>query len=208
MMKTTDRILDLLKRQGAQTAKELAAELDMTTMGVRQHLQALEQESLVSIEDRAEGRGRPSRYWMLTADSQSRFPDRHEELSVQLIESVRVLFGDAGLDKLISHREQAALARYQAALAPAEGLAQRLDILARLRSDEGYMAAVLEQDGHYYLVENHCPICAAAATCQNFCRNELQLFQRLLGDEVRVSREEHILAGARRCAYRIEAEHR
>ena len=45
----------------------------------------------------------------------------------------------------------------------------------------------------------------AAAACQGFCRAELALFQAALGDGVSVERTDHILAGARRCAYRITA---
>jgi predicted ArsR family transcriptional regulator len=58
-------------------------------------------------------------------------------------------------------------------------------------------------DGSYLLSENHCPICAAARLCQGFCRSELAVFRSALGPSVTVERAEHILAGARRCAYRI-----
>jgi predicted ArsR family transcriptional regulator len=60
-------------------------------------------------------------------------------------------------------------------------------------------------DGSWILAENHCPICAAARNCQGFCRSELSVFRAVLGPEVTVERVEHILAGARRCAYRIAA---
>ncbi len=56
--------------------------------------------------------------------------------------------------------------------------------------------------GALTLVENHCPICAAAQTCQGLCRDELALFQALLPD-AEVERSEHLLSGARRCAYRV-----
>ncbi len=39
-MKSTDRILDTIKREGSVSAKVLADKLNMTTMGVRQHLQS------------------------------------------------------------------------------------------------------------------------------------------------------------------------
>ena len=55
------------------------------------------------------------------------------------------------------------------------------------------------------LIENHCPVCSAARACTGLCANELQVFQDVLGDEVRVAREEHILQGARRCVYRVSA---
>ncbi len=83
------------------------------------------------------------------------------------------------------------------------GLEEKLAMLAELRSDEGYMATVLQEDDCYWLLENHCPICAAATKCINFCRSELHLFQSLLKDDAAVTREEHIAEGARRCAYKV-----
>lgn len=202
-MKTTDKIIQLLKLHGPLTAKTLAEELALTTMGVRQHLQALEEAGDVNIEDRVEGRGRPTRYWGLTEQSRTHFADRHGELTVQLIDSVKMIFGDQGLDQLINHREQSALLQYSAAMLGATDIPTRLAILAQLRSNEGYMATMEQIDGVYFLLENHCPICAAATHCLNFCRSELQLFQQLFADIALVSREEHIIEGARRCAYRM-----
>lgn len=46
-------------------------------------------------------------------------------------------------------------------------------------------------------------ICAAATSCQGFCRSELSMFRDLLGPEADVERTEHLLQGARRCAYLI-----
>ena len=80
-----------------------------------------------------------------------------------------------------------------------------LAALARIRSEEGYMAMVeTEAPGRFLLVENHCPICAAASACQGLCRDELTLFRKVLGKDARVERVEHMLSGSRRCVYRIE----
>uniref|UniRef100_Q0HS42 Transcriptional regulator n=1 Tax=Shewanella sp. (strain MR-7) TaxID=60481 RepID=Q0HS42_SHESR len=202
-MKTTDKIIQLLKLHGPLTAKTLAEELALTTMGVRQHLQALEDAGDVDIEDRVEGRGRPTRYWGLTEQSRTHFADHHSELSLQLIDSVKMIFGDQGLDKLIEHREQTAMQQYRSAMLGMTDIASRLTKLVELRTLEGYMATQEQADGVFWLLENHCPICSAATKCQNFCRSELQQFQQLFADIATVSREEHIIDGARRCAYRI-----
>ena len=61
------------------------------------------------------------------------------------------------------------------------------------------------ETGDLMLVENHCPVCAAARVCTGLCREELSLFRQVLGDDVRVERVTHILSGAGRCAYRITA---
>jgi predicted ArsR family transcriptional regulator len=75
--------------------------------------------------------------------------------------------------------------------------------LAERRTLEGYLAeAVADGDG-WLLVEHHCPICVAATSCQGLCRSELEVFQRALGDDVHVRREQHLLSGDTRCAYRI-----
>ncbi|MDH2434391.1 transcriptional regulator [Pokkaliibacter sp. MBI-7] len=198
-----EKIIYLLKTQGEMSAAELAERLLMTSMGARQHLQALEQQGLVTYTDRAEGRGRPRRCWFLTDAAWQRFPDRHAQLTVTLLDSISQLFGEAGLDQLISQRERDSEADYIRALAECTDLEARLQALAQRRSEEGYMAQwQAEQDGSYLLTEHHCPICAAASRCQQFCRSELELFRRLLAP-ARVERSQHLLSNGSRCIYRI-----
>ncbi|WP_027868114.1 helix-turn-helix transcriptional regulator [Massilia alkalitolerans] len=203
-MNTSEQILLLLKTRGPQTAQALAAILHLTSMGVRRQLEAAEEKGLVGYVDQPGKVGRPVRLWQLTELGHARFPDRHAALTVDLIGQVRNLFGEAAIDRLIDAREAASEAAYRAAVDPAAPLAQRAASLAVLREAEGYMAeAQVGDDGSVLLVENHCPICAAARACQNFCRSELDVFRRVLGPDVQVERVEHQLAGARRCAYRI-----
>lgn len=202
-MKTHDKILNLLKVQGALTAKSLADELGLTTMGIRQHVLALEETGDVTYTDHKAARGRPTRFWSLTEKSNDHFANRHDELTVQLIDSVIAVFGDDGLEKLIANREESSMRAYRLALADRFGVEEKLTMLAKLRSDEGYMATVTVKDDFYWLLENHCPICAAATKCVNFCRSELQLFQHLFEDIALITREEHIVEGARRCAYKV-----
>jgi predicted ArsR family transcriptional regulator len=204
-MNTADQILFLLKTRGPRTAQQLADLLDLTSMGARRHLEAAEEKGFVTFEDVAEKVGRPARRWLLTDAGHARFPDRHADLALQLITQVRALFGEEGMDKLIAARERASEAFYRETLGAASALPERVQALALARDVEGYMAEVETQDdGSLLLVENHCPICAAARECQNFCRSELDVFQRVLGPGCAVQREEHLLAGERRCVYRIK----
>jgi predicted ArsR family transcriptional regulator len=199
-----DRILFHLKTRGPQTAAEVGRRFDMTSAGARQHLLKLRDAGLVKTEERRHGRGRPRQCWRLTAQGHGRFPDRHSDLTLELLRSTRAICGDHGLDRLIEHRRRTALAAYRKAVGNGRSLRQRLTALAAMRSREGYMASVVEEaTGTYLLVEDHCPICAAASACQGLCRSELAIFRAVLGAGVTVERIDHILAGARRCAYRI-----
>lgn len=202
-MKTIDKILYRMKREGPVTAKILAEDFQLTTMGVRQHLQGLEEEGLVDFEDIKAKVGRPTRHWHLTQKGHRRFADRHSDLIIQMLDSVEELFGQDGLSKVVVRREDQTFEQYQAQLAGVENIAEKLQILTTLREREGYMAE-LHQDGEdFVLIENHCPICHAAQRCPSLCQSELAVFQRLLGNEYQVNRQEHIIAGERRCAYRI-----
>ncbi|MCV6588203.1 MAG: transcriptional regulator [Marinobacterium sp.] len=203
-MSNADQILELLKTRGPLSAAELGKSLGMTSMGARRHLQALAEQELVYWQDSVAGRGRPKRSWYLTARAMQRFPDRHAELSLQLIDSVTELFGEQGLERLISQREQQQLSQYRQALDGLDKLADKVQALAQLRRSEGYMADVEAlEDGDFILLEHHCPICAAATRCQGFCRSELDIFQQLLAPLATVERQQHLLSDDLRCSYRI-----
>ncbi|NVK34713.1 MAG: transcriptional regulator [Rhodobacteraceae bacterium] len=203
--RTKTRLLLELKVSGPQTAADLAQRENVTPVAVRQHLDSLLAEGLVSFADQKGAVGRPKRFWSLSAKGHSGFPDNHSTLALGLMDGVRSLYGAEGIDKLVDHREEESFKTYSAALSGKDELLEKLATLAHLRSGEGYMAEVVddpEGDG-FLLVENHCSICSAARACEGFCKSELRLFTRLLGDGVEVTREEHLLAGNRRCVYRV-----
>lgn len=206
MRTPADRILFQLKTRGPAETQALAQALSISRQAMRQHLERLAAEGLVASAEARRGVGRPRRVWSLTETAHARFPDTHAQLTLELLDAVRGEFGEAGVERLIGRREDATAKAYETALAGAAGLEARVARLAELRTAEGYMASWSpDPGGGFRLVENHCPICAAAAACQGFCRAELDVFRRVLGPDVEIEREDHILAGARRCAYRITA---
>jgi predicted ArsR family transcriptional regulator len=199
-----ERVLMALKMYGPQTSAILSKRLGTTGEAARQQLMRLTEDGLVAARSRPAKVGRPAQIWALTPLAQSRFPDTHAALTVQLLDGIRTTLGEAALDAIIASREDATRAAYQTALSSHVSLRDRVAALADLRSTEGYMAEWQEaDDGSILLIENHCPICAAATTCQGFCRAEIQVFRAVLGDSVDVERSEHIVSGGRRCTYVI-----
>jgi predicted ArsR family transcriptional regulator len=198
------RILGLIKRRGPLRSKDIAGLLGTTAEAARQHVVKLADEGLLQAHIEKRGLGRPARYWHLTPAAHHRFPDTHAELTVCLIDAVRSTFGEAALERLILVREAQTRHSYHTALTGATNLRARVARLAELRTREGYMAEWQADAEGFLLLENHCPICTAAAACQGFCRAELEVFCDVLGPGVSVERIEHVLAGGRRCAYRIK----
>ena len=145
--------------------------------------------------------------WELTAGRPSAIPGhaRRDAASRAAVDSRRL--GEAALDAVIEAR----------------GTRRHASIGERLANDRGLEDTARGADRHsprrrlhgrahgrrlgWILAENHCPICAAARTCQGFCRSELALFRSLLAP-ANVTRVEYLLDGARRCAYRIRRRHR
>ena len=202
--KTRRAIVHLLKTDGPLTSAQLADRLGLTAMGVRQHLYALEAEKFVTVEERPVPIGRPAKHWHLTRNADRLFPDAYAELSVSLIGAMGEAFGPEGVQRVLDSRAARQEATYAARIPEAAPLKDKVRRLAGIRTEEGYMAEVKPSGkGAFLLMENHCPICAAATQCQGFCSTELELFRKVLGPGVRVEREEHIVSGARRCAYRI-----
>ena len=202
------RVLDLLKRAGATEAAAIAATLELTPTGVRQHLAELETAGLVARADtQPAGRGRPPVVWSLTEIAAELFPDRHADLTVELIAAIREAVGDDGLEQVIDVRARRQLDAYRSVLPAARApLAERVQALADQRTAEGYMAEVrTEDDGSCLLIEHHCPVCDAAESCTGICRAELDVFRGALGRRVTVEREQHLLSGDTRCVYRIRS---
>lgn len=203
MRSTSDQILLLLKSQGPAQTKALAEAVGVTRQAARLQMEKLAAEGLVEHVTERMGVGRPRRSWSLSEKGHQRFPDSHAQMTLELIEGIRGEFGEEGMDRLIKRRERATEVGYRRALDGAVTLEDRLERLAQVRAAEGYMAEWSRQDdGAYLLIENHCPICAAAKACQGFCRSELALFETMLAP-AKVERVEHILADARRCAYLV-----
>lgn len=200
---TADKFLQLLKTKGPQSAAMLAAALRMTNEGARLQLLKLAEEGLVVSATNSRGVGRPVQIWDLTPLGHAHFPDTHVELTVQLLETIRKELGESALEKVVAAREFQQQEKYMNAMEGVTGLEQRLARFAEIRSSEGYLAEWKEEDGGYTFIENHCPICCAATSCVNICKSELKTFQTLMGDDVEVKRVDHIIAGDRRCVYKI-----
>ena len=202
---TKRRIVDRLKRVESATATDLAGEFGLTDTALRQHLDALEEAGLVTRSmSEPVGRGRPPVHWQLAPGAGEAFPDRHGELSVELIGSVRSTLGERALQRILATRSDRQIATYMQSLAGVNDLGDRLRRLADLRSDEGYLAEARVDGEAFSLIEHHCPIREAAGECNGLCSAELEVFQRVLGSTVTVTRPQHVLRGDRRCAYRVE----
>ena len=198
------RMLVILKTRGPQTVAELGVVLGITRTAARHQLTKLAAEGLAAaISEPTCGVGRPAQSWSLTSEGNARFPDAHADLTVQLIRVIRTHLGEPAVERFIEAQAAESLSGYLKATEDATDLQTKVARLAEVRSREGYMAEWRAEGEEYVLVENHCPICTAAKVCQGFCKAEIDMFRKVLGDGVSIERTEQISSGDRRCTYRI-----
>lgn len=201
-------ILQLLKQQGARDAGSLAVQLGITAMAVRQHLYALSAKGLVTYQLQPRPLGRPAKMWCLTLAAAAHFPDTHAELAVKLLNAAQQAFGAPGVKRMVAGCARRQLADYRARLPQRlqlrSPLRLRVEALVAIRNEDGFMAEVrCQPDGSFELIQNHCPIAAAAGACERLCHAELEVFRGVLGKGVAIKRTEHMMAGTRRCVYHL-----
>ncbi len=202
---TEDRILMFIKMKGSVTIQTTATELSITKEGARLHLKNLLAKDLILEESISQGKGRPSKEFLLSEKGLAKFPNTHADLTVNIIQSIRSVLGESALEAVINERENKAFLSYSNSLAHCTTLEDRLYQFASLRTSEGYMAEIIKiNSNEFYFIENHCPICAAATECQQFCRGEFSNLQKLFGEWVSITRTQHIIEGANRCSYQFK----
>ena len=201
---TREAILTFLKQRGPSDSEALASELGISAMAVRQHFYALRQQKLVGYLEEPRLVGRPAKVWFLTPAANRFFPDAHASLTVNLLNTTAETFGEQGVQRLVTRCAKQQIANYRSRIPARAPLHARLEALASIRNEEGFMAEVQRQrDSSFLLIENHCPISAAANVCPKLCDAEMEVFRAILGEGVTIERTEHMVAGARRCVYRI-----
>jgi DeoR family transcriptional regulator, suf operon transcriptional repressor len=193
-------VLVQLKRTRRLTAKELAGRLGVSLNAIRHHLKELEAEGLVGYDREHRGVGAPVFRYTLTAAGEALFPRRYEETLTAL------------LDRLVEREGRAAaLALLEAHIAglstqlgmemDGAGPEERLQAVARTRSQQGYMAEATLKNGIGVLTEHNCAIRAVAERFPEICAAEARLLAEVLDAEV--ERREHILSGCPSCEYHV-----
>lgn len=194
------RILDHLKRQGSGTIPELAEALELNVETIRTHVKALGGEGLVERRGRRRsGPGRPEIVYGLTGAAEALFPDREGEL----LQDLAVWLEERGQGALVRSFFEEQVERRRAAvrerLQDLEGDA-RLEEVARVLSDEGFMAEVVTDESDQKLLRLcHCPMRKLVEVTRAPCRAELRFIREMLGD--RLARVSYIPAGDSSCCY-------
>jgi predicted ArsR family transcriptional regulator len=194
-------ILRLLRTRGGMTVEDLSRAMGISSVAVRQHLEVLTARELVRAATERRPVGRPCRVYSLTEAANDLFPQNYHGLALMILEHLREHDGEVKVEEVFAARGERLAAQYTPRM-EGKSLRERVAAVARMQDENGYMSEWEEcPDGSFRLREYNCAICQVARCFPRVCRQEAELFARLLDAEV--TREEHLIAGDGRCSYLI-----
>ncbi len=196
-------LLVALKRLPGASLAEIAGALGVSKVAALGHLRGLEHEGLVERAYRAGKVGRPQVTFRLTAAATSLFPQSYAEMSTHALDFVERRLGRPAVRDLLDERAQEVAARSRPRI-PRAALAARVDELAKIRTEGGYMAEVgAHRRGSVEMLEHNCPILALAGRYPEACDVERRMFESLL--EAKVDVAHRVVAGDPVCRFLIRS---
>jgi DeoR family transcriptional regulator, suf operon transcriptional repressor len=198
-------VLYAVRRRGEATAEQIAEQLGMTVSGARQHLSALARDGYVdatAMSATEPKRGRRALAYRVTEAADAVFPKAYGELTNELLGYVSDR-DPALLDDLFAQRREHRIEAAQARLTGKRGLGAKVAELTRILDEDGYLASYEKVAPDVYrIAEHNCAIWAVAQRYGQACSSEIEFIRTVLPD-AHVERVQHMIAGARRCAYEV-----
>jgi DeoR family transcriptional regulator, suf operon transcriptional repressor len=177
---TKDKILNLIKTNIQMTVLELSAQLNITEMAIRRHLQVLETDGLLIAFMKKNMTGRPSKVYQLSERGEEFFPKQYKQIGIDLLQEINRLDGSI-INQAIVSRQERLVNRFRVRLKD-KSFKGQISELAKIQSELGFMAEVNATDSEDVgqIRQSNCPYLDIAKDFPEICRNEHKFFEELL----------------------------
>src|SRR5256885_5821713 len=133
------QILLEIKKSQPITAKDLGERFGVSANAVRRHLKELEIEGAVRFVRQQNGLGAPAFAYQLTEQGEALFPNGYRDALTEMLGQIAEREGRGAVVEMFEQR-YALLARRLKAELEATPVERRLGVVARVLTEEGYMA--------------------------------------------------------------------
>lgn len=201
---TKEKLLNLLKKETEMTVSQMAQALEITEMAVRKHLNILERDSFIHITEQKQPLGRPVQVFSLTSKADVLFPKSYDNLTVDFLNDLQALQGDAIIDQLFEKRGQRLAGHYSIYMKDSLSNEEMVETLKDIQIEKGYMADIVKiNDNQFELIEHNCPIFEVAKSFKQACNCETKMFKEVLHTDS-VQRTSCRADGDNHCHFLIE----
>jgi len=175
-----------LKISGGLPVSELARRIDASYMAVKQYCEDLKDLGYLerSRIPRTEV-GRPEIFYRLTAKADVLFPEAGTMFTLDMMESLRPLFGDSAPERLLFQYFQHQQEQWLPKLAKAKSLVEKATLLAGLREKSGcFGRCKYDPEKGFRIEEYHHPLQRIFEKYPRAVAMELRMMELLLGTKV------------------------
>ncbi len=197
-------ILEKIKTSGGSPIAQIAQELDISYMGAKQHCEKLVKLGYLDTwrVPRAAA-GRPEKLYVLTDKCDEMFPQAGVELSLELLASVKRLFGENAPDRLLFQYFESLRDSWKKSVHRGKSIVERATRLSELRQKYGcFSRCHYSPETGFRLEEYHHPMKRIFEQYPSAIMMEVRMLEQVLGTKVR-RKEIQIKGGNPNVVYEI-----
>lgn len=184
---TRRNIMLILLEQAPVTASEIAEQLQLSTAGVRRHLDNLAEDGLIEATKARQNpyepktRGRPAKSYRLTPQGRSIFGHEYDTLAASALAILREFGGDEAVREFARRRIATIVQEITPADVSEQSIRDTAKSLVDAFSKHGYAATVDAVGNGLQICQHHCPISNVATEFPELCEAEHAAVSELLG---------------------------
>jgi predicted ArsR family transcriptional regulator len=199
-------ILEAVKVSDGMPVSDLARELGMSYMGVKQHCLKLTEMGYLEewrVPREKKEVGRPEKLYRLRPKCEELFPEAGVDLTLAVLEGVKQIYGESAPEKLLFHHFQLLRDQWQPKVRVGKSMVEKATRLAGVRDKSGWFSKChYDPSTGFRIEEFHSPMAKIYAKYPNAVRMEVQMLEQLLGTKV-VRNEVATGKGRKRVVYEI-----
>jgi len=200
MQSTRWAIMNLLRKSGKATVKDLSDSLSLTSTCIRQHLTVLERDGLIGSSEIRGEVGRPCYVYLLTEEGEALFPKSYDTLASWIVEEIKLTEGEDRLVALLKGLA-ARLAESHSERLAGKSFGEKVSELSQILRERGSLAEWEEKESKYVIKEYACPFHRVAKEHRQICILEAQFISKLLDTPVGIGKS--MLNGDCCCTYLV-----
>lgn len=196
---TRTMVMSVLLRQGPVSATAIGEQLGLSAAGVRRHLDKLLDDGLAetsaprAVAGVEASRGRPAKYFQLTAEGRAQFGSSYDTLALEAVDMIKHLGGGEAVHEFARTRVEKlfgdALGDRPGAAAGESEMSDdeveaAIEYVVRALESHGYEPSVHRSRAGIQICQHHCPVSAVAAAHPELCEAEHEAIAQITGKHV------------------------
>jgi len=197
---TRERILQTLLANPRSTINDIADAVSINPISVRHHINSLQVEGLIELEEERHGVGRPHLVYSLSERGLERFPTRYVSLTNRLLDQLKETLPEQQVSRIFTQLASGMASSY-ASKAQKMTLEERLQYVKEILAQEGFSIEWERTNGQIQIHEITCPYPQVGQNHPEVCAVDQTIISTVLN--IPAEKITCVLSGDAHCTYVI-----